>query len=113
MKAVFDAMTRMAERLNANPKAGYLMGGFTRDVAFTDEEGRERFLVRILEGTMEVFWDREAEDGIIVRVADASRLLPVIQSGLDISHPIAEGAISVIRGKVSDLVLFNRILAVS
>jgi len=111
MEAVLNALKRVAASLNQNPKARYLMEGFTRDIYLVAED--EPVRVRIADGVMDVSKAPVGEPAIVVDVNDPSRFLPVIESGLDISHPIAEGAISVSRGKVSDLVLFNRILGLS
>jgi hypothetical protein len=111
MEAVLNALKQVAASLNENPKARYLMEGFTRDIYLVAQDDPVR--VRIADGLMYVAKAPIADAGIVVNVKDPSRFLLVIESGLDISHPIAEGAISISRGKVSDLVLFNRILALS
>lgn len=105
----FDALSALVPRLNDSRQARNLMEVFPRTIQFRLDDKADPFYLRIAEGraTLEKGEAHSAD----IEVAGSSRqLVRVITEKVDITWPIAEGHVTVGKGKISELTLLNRIL---
>lgn len=108
--AARQEMGAIAERLNASPAARHLMEAFARVIGL-DIAGETPFFVRIEEGWMHIHDGVPNDPDLIVEIAAAGRFVEVLRGAVDVTHPIAEGVIILRRGRVSEMILLNRIFA--
>lgn len=93
-----------------NPKAVEIMEGWTKTVLF-DLDGEESpFYISVKEGRMSLSDGVPLEADIVLK-GDGRELAKVVKRERDITHPIAEASLRIDRGKLSQLILFDRILA--
>lgn len=112
-RPTYDEMAAIVPRLNASPAARNLMEAFPRTIEFTIPSEQSRFFVRIEGGQITLHDNFPNNSDLVVIVSDGPRFIHVLRGGLDISHPVAEGRLTVERGRLSEMILLNRILAVA
>lgn len=104
-----DALSALLPRLNESRAARHLMEVFPRTIQFRLDDEAGPFHLRIAEGraTLAPGLAKDAD----IEVAGSSReLARVITERVDVTWPIAEGHVTVEKGKISELTLLNRIL---
>jgi putative sterol carrier protein len=105
-----DELKRVIPLFNDNPRAIEIMEGWPRTVLF-DLNGEETpFYISVKEGRMSLAEGVPKEADIVVK-GDGRELAKVVKRERDITHPIAEAILRVEKGKLSQLILFDRILA--
>ncbi|MCC6304315.1 MAG: AMP-binding protein [Rhodobacteraceae bacterium] len=100
----------LAARLNASAPARHLMAAFPKviEVAVIGDAGPFRVVFR--DGAVEVRHGGEAPPDLALTIERGGRFREVLKGGLDITHTLASGELTVTSGKVNDLILFNRII---
>ena len=111
IRPAFDEMAKIVPKLNASAGASHLMEAFSRVIQFSVPGEGAPFFVRIENGQIQMHDATANDPDLVINISDAARFIDVLRGGLDISHPVAEGRLTVERGKLSEMVLFNRILA--
>ncbi len=111
MGHTYDEMAAIVTLLNGSPAARNLMEAFPRVIQFSVAREGGPFFVRIENGAIALHDGTPNDADLIVDVADGPRFIQVLGGSLDISHPVAEGKLTVERGKLSEMILLNRILA--
>jgi putative sterol carrier protein len=109
MGVTFDEFLDLASRLNESRSARNLMEIYPRTIEF-DLKGEEGAFHMIIEGGRMSITKGVPEKPDIVMSGDGSQFVRVVQGKLDVTHTLAQGHMSVTKGKVSDLTQFNRIL---
>lgn len=112
-RPTYDEMEAIVSLLNASSAARNLMEAFPRVIEFTVPVEQSRFFIRIEDGQIALHDDFPNNPDLIVTVRDGPRFVQVLRGDLDISHPVAEGRLTVGHGKLSEMILLNRILAVA
>lgn len=104
-----EELTKIIPVLNGARKAQGLMNTFSRKIQF-DLAGEETsFRIEIEKGQMKLAVDSSGEADIIV-TGEAKEFARVINDGVDVTHPIARGHLTITKGKISEMTLLNRIL---
>lgn len=95
--------------INRNNRAIDLMEAFPRVIQFDldGEEGKIYLVVK--KGKMALAEKISGEPDIIVS-GETGPFAKVIKGGIDVTHPIARGQLTVKKGKISEMTLLNRIL---
>lgn len=105
-----DELKKVIPLFSDNPRAMEIMEGWPRTVLF-DLEGEETpFYITVKEGRMSFSEGVPKEADIVVR-GEGREFARVVKRERDITHPIAEASLKVDKGKLSQLILFDRILA--
>lgn len=105
----FDALSALVPKLNGSRVARHLMEVFPRTIQFRLDDPAGPFHLRIAAGRAAL--GKGMADGADIEVAGSSReFARVITEKVDVTWPIAEGHVTVEKGKVSELTLLNRIL---
>ncbi len=95
--------------LNGAKKAAGLMKLFSRKIRFELAGEEKAFTLEIDKGQMKLAENGAGEADIVV-TGDGNAFARVISAGVDVTHPIARGQISITKGKISEMTLLNRIL---
>lgn len=111
MRPTFQEVTNLVPKLNASAAARNLMEAFPRVIQFTVSGEGAPFCIRIADGAIELQDAIPNDPQLFVRVLDGERFLKVLRGHIDISHTFAAGQLIVERGKASEMILLNRILA--
>jgi putative sterol carrier protein len=109
MGDTLNGLTGLAPRLNENRTAKNLMEVFPRTIQFNLQGEEGPFFLTISGGQMAVAKGVSDKAELVV-AGDTREFAKVVQGGLDVTHPIARGHITIERGKVSEMTLLNRIL---
>jgi len=105
-----DELKRVIPLFDGNPRAMEIMEGWSKTVLF-DLDGEETpFYIRVKKGRMSLGVGVPQEPDIVVK-GDGKELAKVVRRERDITHPIAEAHLRIDKGKLSQLILFDRILA--
>ena len=110
MGEVKDELKRVIPHFDDNPRAQEIMEGWPRTVLFEMEGEETPFYITVQDGKMSLGEDVPAEVDIILK-GQGHEFARVVRRERDITHPIAEATISVDKGKLSQLIIFDRILA--
>ena len=95
-----------------NPWAKEIMDGWPRTVLFELDSEESPFYIAVRDGKMSLGDGVPGEVDILVR-GQSREFTRVLRRERDITHPIAEATIRIDKGKVSELVILDRILATS
>ena len=113
MHSMYEDMAEIASKMNANPRAVHLMEVFPRVVQFSVSEEDDQFFVRIENSRIELYESTANDPDLVVRILNAAQFREVLHGKLDISHAFAQGNLTVQRGKLSEMILFSRIVSVA
>ncbi len=103
------ALSALVPQLNDSRAARNLMEVFARTIQFRLDDPAGPFYLRITGGRAELA--KGVASAADIEVAGSSReLARVITEKVDVTWPIAEGHVTVPKGKISELTLLNRIL---
>jgi len=110
MDGAKNEMIKILPRLEGNPWAKEIMDGWQKTVLFK-LEGEDKPFYLVIKGDEIIVKDEEIQNPDIVVEGKGEALAKVIRRERDITHPIAEGDIFVSNGKLSQLIILDRILA--
>jgi len=103
-----EAMRDAISRLRDNPKAREIIQVLPRRIAF-ELEGEERpFALTVSDGELSLSDDVAGAD--IVVAGDAPEFARIVSREREVTHAVAEGKVRVSRGKLSQMILFDRLL---
>ena len=105
-----DELKKVIPLLDDNPWAKEIMEGWPRTVLFELGGEETPFYISVKEGRMSFGEGVPTEADILVR-GESTELARVVRRERDITHPIAEASLGVDKGKLSQLIIFDRILA--
>ena len=105
-----DELKKVIPLFSDNPRAIEIMEGWPRTVLFELDGEETPFYIRVKEGRMSLTEGVPKEADIVVK-GDGRELAKVVKREREITHPIAEASLRVDKGKLSQLILFDRILA--
>ena len=105
----FKALSALLPKLNESRTARSLMEVFPRTIQFRLDGEDGPFYLQIAAGRATLA--KGVADRIDLEAVGSSReLAKVLTEKVDVTHPIAEGHITIEKGKVSEMTLLNRIL---
>ena len=105
----YRALTDLVPRLNESGTARRLMEVFTRTVQFHLDDPEGPFYLRIVGGQASLARG-VAPDAEIEVMGSSGEFARVMTEKVDVTWPIANGHVTVEKGKISELTLLNRIL---
>ncbi len=105
-----DELKKVVPLFDGNPKAVEIMEGWPRTVLFELDGEKPPFYITVKEGKMSFAEGVPKEADIVVK-GNGKEFAKVVKRERDITHPIAEGSLRVDKGKLSQLIIFDRILA--
>jgi len=108
MGNVMVALNEVIPRLNDNPKAQEIIQVLPKLIAFDLDGENQRFSL-VVDGGAVALGD-EAVDAEIVVSGDAAEFTRVVTRERDITHAVADGLVWVTRGKLSKMILLDRLL---
>ena len=97
--------------LNDNPWAKEILDGWPRTINFELEGEEAPFHIIVEEGRIRVGEGTAGKEPDIIVRGDSGEVARVVRRERDITHPMAEGKLWVTKGKLSQLIIFDRILA--
>ena len=109
MGETYSEILGLASRLNESRSARNLMEAFPRTIQF-DLEGEESKFYMTIEGGRMAITKGVPEKADIMIVGDTAEFVKVVRGKIDVSHLIARGHVTIEKGKVSEMILLNRIL---
>jgi putative sterol carrier protein len=112
MNETRDQLVVAMSHLNESRSARNLMESFPRTVQL-NLRGEGRPLHVSFEGGRMAVREGDAAEPHLVVSGDTLEFARVVKGEIDISHPIAQGKLRVEKGKVSEMTLLNRILAIT
>ena len=113
MAEVKDELERIIPLLNTNPKAKEVMDGWPRLIRFELEGEEQPFSLVVEQGQAKLLDDPASREPDIILLGSAKEFVRVVRRERDITHPIAEGTVWLGTGKLSQMIIFDRILAMS
>ena len=105
-----DELKKVVPLFDDNPWAREILEGWPRTVLFELDGEESPFYITVKEGKMSFGEGAPGEADIIVR-GEGKEFARVVRRERDITHPIAEAGLTISKGKLSQLILFDRILA--
>ncbi len=105
-----EALKKVVPQLDGNPWAKEIMEGWPRTVLFELDGEETPFYIVVKEGKMSFGDGVPGEADVVVR-GEGKEFARVVRRERDITHPIAEARLRVEKGKLSQLIIFDRILA--
>jgi len=105
---LYEDLSALAQQLNDNRGARSLMEAFPKTIRVETDDG-SALSISFVGGRMAVAQGPGGEPDIIVQTQPLA-FARVVRGELDYSHLMAHGTLRVTKGKVSDMVLLNRIL---
>ena len=105
-----NEIKRVIPLFDDNPKAKEIMDGWPRTVLFELEGEETPFYISVREGRISLGDGMPGEVDILVK-GKSKELARVVRRERDITHPIAEAGLWVDKGKLSQLIILDRILA--
>jgi len=103
-----DALASAISILNQNQKAKEMVEAMPKVVCF-ELEGEKPFYV-VVEGEQLNLTDAISGEPDIIVSGDADEVAKIARREREITHPIAEGKISITKGKLSQMIVFDRML---
>jgi putative sterol carrier protein len=102
-------LAELRGRLNGSRHARKLMGAFSRTIRIDFDNG-DRVTIIFSNSEMSLSQSEAGEEDLLLRLNGHGRFLDVLRGTLDITHTLASGELIVAKGKVTDLILWNRII---
>ena len=112
MNETRDQLVIAMAQLNESRAAQNLMESFPRTVQL-NLQGEGKSLHVSFDGGRMAVREGDAAAPHIVVTGDTREFARVVRGEIDVSHPIARGQLRIEKGKVSDMTLLNRILAMT
>ena len=109
MGDTYSGLSALAPRLNENRAARNLMEVFPATIQFSLHGEESPFYLTISGAQMRIAKGVSDKADLVV-AGDTRELARVITEKVDVTWPIAEGHVTVEKGKISQLTLLNRIL---
>jgi putative sterol carrier protein len=109
MGETWSELEALVPKLNGHRLAKSLMEVFPRTIEF-DLHGEDGPFVLNIQNAEIVMSKGATDKADLVVAGESSEFAKVVRGGLDVSHPIARGHITIEKGKVSEMTLLNRIL---
>ena len=110
MGAARNELEKIIPLFTDNPRAIEIMEGWPRTVLFDLDGEQSPFYISVKEAKMSLAEGLPREADIVLR-GESRELADVVKREKDITHPIAEATLRVERGRLSQLIIFDRILA--
>ena len=107
-----EALREAITRMSGNPKAHEIIQILPRKIAF-DLDGEEQPFALAVDQDDAVFLSDDAKDAEIVVAGDAAEFARIVSREREITHAIAEGKVWVSHGKLSKMILLDRLLNLS
>ncbi|MBI4290640.1 MAG: SCP2 sterol-binding domain-containing protein [Betaproteobacteria bacterium] len=107
-----EALKEAVPRMNANPKAREIIQVLPRVIAFDLEGEGEPFALAVKDDDTVCLSD-ETRDSEIVVSGNAAEFAKIINREGEVTHAVAEGKIWVSKGKLSRMILLDRLLNLS
>lgn len=105
-----DALTSAISILNQNQKAKEMVEAIPKVICF-DLEGEEEPFYVVVEGKQLNLTEAISGEPDIIVSGDAEEVAKIASREREITHPIAEGKISITKGKLSQMIVFDRVLS--
>jgi len=105
-----DALASAISILNRSQKAREMIEAMPKVVCF-DLEGEEGPFYVVVEGEQLNLMEAISGEPEITVSGDANEVAKIASREREITHPIAEGKISITKGKLSRMIVFDRILS--
>ncbi len=105
-----NEIKRVIPLFDDNPKAKEIMDGWPRTVLFELEGEETPFYISVRDGRISIGEGTPTEVDILVK-GKSKEFARVVRRERDITHPIAEAVLWVEKGKLSQLIILDRILA--
>ena len=109
MGRVRDELASVIPVLNQNPKAREVVKVLPRTICF-DLKGEESKFCVVSTGDQMALQDLVSGEPDVVIYGDADEVAKIVQRKREITHPVAEGKVWVSKGKLSQMILFDRVL---
>ncbi len=109
MGKVKEALKDAIPRMNGNPKAREIIQVLPRGIAF-DLEGEEKPFALVAKDDDSVALTDDSGSAEIVVNGDAGEFARIVTRERELTHAVAEGKVWVSRGKLSKMILFDRLL---
>jgi putative sterol carrier protein len=110
MGAARNELEKIIPLFTDNPRAIEIMEGWPRTVLFDLDGEQGPFNISVKGAKMSLADGVPLDADIVVR-GESRELADVVKREKDITHPIAEAILRVEKGKLSQLIIFDRILA--
>ena len=104
-----DALASAVSSVNRNQKAKEMIEAVPRVICF-DLEGEEGPFYVVVEGKQLNLMETISGEPDIIVSGDANQVAKIASREREITHPIAEGKISITKGKLSQMIVFDRVL---
>jgi len=111
MGATRKEFSQLIPLLNDNKSAGVLMEAFNRTIRFDLDGEPTRFFI-VIAGNKMGLSEKASGDADIIVSGQTDELARVVRGEIDVTHLIANGNTKISKGKVSEMTLLNRIIAV-
>ncbi len=108
MGKVMAALGEVIPKLNANPKAQEIIQVLPPLIALELDGEDAGLSLRVVDGALAL--SKAAPDAEIVISGDAAEFARVVTRERDITHAVAEGKVWVSQGKLSKMILLDRLL---
>ncbi len=105
-----DELKRIIPLMDNNPRAKEIFEGCHKTVLFELEGEDPSFYISVSEGRVSLGEDIPENVDILLK-GSGQELARVVRRERDITHPIAEASLWIEKGKLSQLIIFDRILA--
>lgn len=112
MGKVREALRDSISRMNGNPKAREIIQVLPRMVAF-DLDGEGGTFALAIQGADSVTLTDDVQGAEIVVNGDATEFAKIVTRERELTHSVAEGKVWVSKGKLSKMILFDRLLNLS
>ncbi len=109
MNRTFEELSTLAPRLNESRAARNLMEVFPKTIQFRLDGEDGPFYLTIDSARMTIAKGVSEKTDLVV-AGDTREFAKVMRERVDVTHPIAQGHVSIEKGKVSEMTLLNRIL---
>lgn len=109
MGKVKESLKEAIPRMNANPKAREIIQVLPRAIAF-DLEGEGETFALVVNQDDSVSLSGDSGNAEIVVSGDAAEFARIVTREREVTHAVAEGKVWVSRGKLSKMILLDRLL---
>ena len=107
-----EAVREAIPRMNANPKSREIIQVLPRVIAF-DLEGEGETFALVVKDSNAVILSDDTGDAEIVVGGDAAEFAKIVTREREVTHAVAEGKVWLTKGKLSRMILFDRLLNLS
>lgn len=108
-----EALKDAIPRMNANPKAREIIQVLPRMIGFDLDGEGETFALAVRKEDDAVFLSDDIRDAEIMVSGDAAEFARIVTREREVTHAVAEGKVWVSRGKLSRMILLDRLLNLS